>query len=218
MLPENPVTNLTDQYAVRGYLSEIMVTDNSPLIGQHVFESDLSKMNFTILRVIRKGRTFMPTSTTQIKQNDVMLVEGRIDELIKVKETEGIEIKADLLAEELQNEDLQLAEVIITPRSNVINCTFQAGSFLQKYGLKVLALHGSALFQEKIKDIPLAMGDVLLVQGPTERIEGGQSNQGISMIPWPVCPRFIKKAGPDHDWGIYGSHCAEYCRRSSSFH
>jgi di/tricarboxylate transporter len=183
MLPNHKVTALTDQYAVRDYLTEIKVLDNSPLVGQFVFESDLSKMNFTILRVIRNKQNIMPRSTTLIEAGDVMLVKGKIDELVRVKETEGIDIKGDLLAEDLQNEDIKLAEIIITPRSSLVNCTLKQSHFLQKYGLKVLAIHRHRGYvREKIGDISLLMGDVLLVQGPAEKLEGAQATNDFAIL------------------------------------
>jgi di/tricarboxylate transporter len=183
MLPDNQVAALTDQYAVREYLTEIKVLDNSPLVGQYVFESDLSKMNFVILRVIRAKQNIMPRSTTRIEAGDVMLVKGKIDELVRVKETEGIDIKGDLLASDLQNEDIKLAEIIITPRSPLVNCTLKQSHFLQKYGLKVLAIHRHRSYvREKIGEISLLMGDVLLVQGPAEQLEGAQATNDFAIL------------------------------------
>jgi di/tricarboxylate transporter len=183
MLPNYPAANLTDQYAVREYLTEIKVLETSPLVGQYVYESDLSKMNFTILRVIRDKKNILPRSNTLIESGDVLLVKGKIDELVKVKETEGIEIKGDLLTENLQNEEIKLAEVIITPRSPLVNCTLKQSHFLQKYGLKVLAVHRHRSYlREKIGDISLVMGDVLLVQGPSERLEGAQATNDFAIL------------------------------------
>ncbi len=183
LLPNHPATSLTEQYAVREYLTEIRVNDNSPMVGQFVYESDLSKLNFTILRVIRDTRNILPRANTLIEAGDVMLVKGKIDELVKVKETEGIDIKAELLASDLQNEEIKLAEIIITPRSPLINCTVKQAHFLQKYGLKVLAIHRNRSYlREKIGDISLVLGDVLLVQGTAERIEGGQATNDFAIL------------------------------------
>ncbi len=183
LLPNHKVSDLTEKYAVRDYLTEIIIMEDSTLIGQHVFESDLNKMDFIIQRVMREGISFIPRNTTIIQEGDILLVEGKIDELIKVKETKGIEIKADLLMEDLRNEDIKLAEVIITPRSNLINCTVKQANFLQKYGLKVMALHRKRTnIYNKMKDIPLSMGDMLLVQGPAERIDSGQASDAFAIL------------------------------------
>jgi di/tricarboxylate transporter len=183
LLPDHQPASLTEKYAVRDYLSEIQVMEDSPLIGQHVYDSDLSQMNFIVQRVIREGKSFMPRANTIIKPDDILLVEGHLEELIKVKETEGIEIRADLLMEDLQDENIKLAEVLITPRSALINCTLKQINFFQKYGLKVMAMHRNrSMLREKIGDIPLAMGDMLLVQGPVSRIEQAQSSENFAVL------------------------------------
>jgi di/tricarboxylate transporter len=193
LLPKHPVSNLAEKYAVRDYLTEIIIMDDSPLIGQHVFESDLNKLDFTILRVIRNRSNFMPKATTIIQHDDILLVEGKMEELIKVKETEGIEIKADLLMEDLNNENIKLAEVIITPRSSLINCTPKQANFLQKYGLKIMAVHRNRSYlRDKLGDIHLAMGDMLLVQGPSEKIDNAQATDDFAIL-GQISPVLYKK-------------------------
>jgi di/tricarboxylate transporter len=183
LLPNHPVSTLADKYAMRDYLTEVIIMEESPLIGQHVFNSDLNQLDFVIQRVIREKRNFLPTASTTIQQGDILLIEGKIDELIKVKETEGIEIKADLFTEELQNKDIKLAEVVITPRSKLINCTLKQANFFQKYGLKVMALHRrSSHMREKIGDVNLEMGDMLLVQGPAEQLDNGQASDAFAVL------------------------------------
>jgi di/tricarboxylate transporter len=193
LLPKHPVADLAEKYAVRDYLTEIVIMEDSPLAGQHVYESDLNKLDFTILRVIRNNSNFMPRASTIIQKNDILLVEGKMEELIRVKETEGIEIKADLLMTDLQNENIKLAEVIITPRSTLINCTPKQANFLQKYGLKIMAVHRNRSYlRDKLGDIRLAMGDMLLVQGPSEKIDNAQATDDFAIL-GQISPVLYKK-------------------------
>jgi di/tricarboxylate transporter len=193
LLPKHPVADLAEKYAVRDYLTEIVIMKDSPLAGQYVYESDLNKLDFTILRVIRNNSNFMPGATTIIQKNDILLVEGKMEELIRVKETEGIEIKADLLMADLQNENIKLAEVIITPRSTLINCTPKQANFLQKYGLKIMAVHRNRSYlRDKLGDIRLAMGDMLLVQGPSEKIDNAQATDDFAIL-GQISPVLYKK-------------------------
>ena len=183
LLPNHAISTLAEKYAMRDYLTEIIVMEDSPLIGQLVFESDLNQMDFIIQRVIRDKHSFIPKNTTIIQAHDILLVEGKIEELIRIKETKGIEIRADLLMEDLQNQDIKLAEVIITPRSKLINATIKQANFLQNYGLKVMALHRKrSNLHDKINSIPLTMGDMLLVQGPAERIDKGQASDAFAIL------------------------------------
>jgi di/tricarboxylate transporter len=174
LLPDHKDESLTEGYAIREYLTEIVVMSNSNLIGQKIFESDLSKKEFRILEVIRKSETLLPTPRTQIEARDVLLVEGKVEDLIKVKETTGIEILADVKVgdRELQSENIKIAEVLVTSQSDLIGQTLKEANFRARYGMVALAIyrHGQSL-REKIGRIKLKLGDLLLLQGPAERLD-----------------------------------------------
>jgi di/tricarboxylate transporter len=175
LLPNYKDESLTEEYSIREYLSEIVIMRGSNLVGQKIFESDLSKMDFRVLEVIRGDRKFLPNSTTQIEAGDVLLVEGKVEDLIKVKETAGIEILADVKVgdKDLQSDDIKVVEVLITPQSDLIGQTLKEANFRLRYGMTALAIyrHGQSL-REKIGRIRLRVGDLLLVQGPADRLEG----------------------------------------------
>ena len=174
MLPAHKDESLTEEYDIREYLTEIVVLPSSHLVGQRIFESDLSKMEFRILEVIRGEEKILPNPRTVIRADDLLLVEGKVSELIKVKETAGIEILADakLGDMDLQSDDIKIAEALITPQSDLIDRTLKEANFRARYGMTALAIyrHGQAL-REKIGRIRLRLGDLLLVQGPADRID-----------------------------------------------
>jgi di/tricarboxylate transporter len=173
LLPEYRGGSLTQEYAIREYLSEIVVVPKSQLIGQRIFESDLAHMGFRVLAVIRGPQKFLPASRSRIEEGDVLLVEGKLEDLIKVKETAGIEIKPDLKLgdSDLQSEDIKLAEVLVMPRSDLIGRTLKEINFRQRFGMTALAIyrHRQSL-SSKIGDVRFRPGDLLLVQGSAERL------------------------------------------------
>ena len=179
LLPSHTTDHLADDQAIREYLSEVIVTSDSNLVGQKVLESDLAELDFQILAVIRGQRKFRPNIRSKIEAGDILLVQGKADELIKIKETTGIEIETDLhlkISEAWSGNDesseIKIAEVLIIPKSDLIGQRLKSVNFLQKYGLTVLAIyrHGQSL-RDKIGRIKLQLGDLLLVQGPTEYFE-----------------------------------------------
>lgn len=173
LLPDYMDESLTDEYAIREYLSEIIVAPDSHLVGQKVFESDLARMEFRILQIIRGDKKLLPTARTRIEESDVLLVKGKATDLMKVKQTAGIEIKPDLnLGDpDLQSDDIKLAEVLIMPRSDLVGRTLKEINFRQRYGMVVLAVyrHRESI-DSKIGDHRFRMGDMLLVQGSAERM------------------------------------------------
>jgi len=185
LLPDHMDESLTEGYAIREYLTEIVVMSNSNLIGQKIFQSDLSKKEFRILEVIRKSETILPTPRMQIEARDVLLVEGRVEDLIKVKETAGIEILADVKVgdRDLQNDSIKIAEVLVTSQSDLIGQTLTEANFRARYGMAALAIyrHGQSL-REKLGHIKLKLGDLLLLQGSAERLDDLKRNPDLWIL------------------------------------
>jgi di/tricarboxylate transporter len=196
LLPDHKDESLTEEYAIREYLSEIVVMPDSHLIGQIIFESDLSKMDFRILEVLRGNEKFLPTSRTVIKPADILLVEGKIEDLIKVKETAGIEIRAEakLSDRDLVSDDIKIAEALVTPQSDLTGQTLKEANFRARYGVTALAInrHGHSL-REKIGRIRLRVGDLLLIQGTAERIDYLRRHPDLWILE-DVSPTLYKKS------------------------
>ena len=173
LLPDYPDESLAEGFNIREYHSEIVVMPGSRLIGQRVFESSLAEMEFRIVKVLRKKRSFVPNIRSVIEEGDVLLVSGSMEDLMAVKDASGIEIHAETKLEDeaLQTDDVKIAELLITPKSTLIRRTLKEANFRQRFGLAVLAIyrHGQSLGR-KLGVIRLRAGDLLLVQGSEERL------------------------------------------------
>ena len=173
LLPDYPDESLAEGFNIREYHSEIVVMPGSRLIGQRVFESSLAEMEFRIVKVLRKKRSFVPNTRSVIEEGDVLLVSGSMEDLMAVKDASGIEIHAETKLEDeaLQTDDVKIAELLITPKSTLIRRTLKEDNFRQRFGLAVLAIyrHGQSLGR-KLGVIRLRAGDMLLVQGSEERL------------------------------------------------
>ncbi|WP_026462663.1 SLC13 family permease [Adhaeribacter aquaticus] len=197
LLPNNQDTTLTEEYRMQKYITEVIVLDESPLVGQIVYASDLSRMRFKILNIIRNKEKFLPDYRTRIKGGDVLLVEGQLDDLIKIRETKGIEIMADVILEDaLQSPDIRLAEVLITAQSNMIGHTIRGVDFQRRYGLVVLAVSRQGeTIRTKIGEVRLKLGDLLLVQGDRERLASLRVNQHLALLEEFAPILFAKRKG-----------------------
>lgn len=168
--------SLTEQYHIREYMSEVLVLPGSPLVGKTLAEANLSdELDLTVVGIIRgtQGR-IAPSSHQKVEAEDLLLVQGRIEDILRVKTEAGIEIKADfeLSDQVLEGADLELFEATVLRGSDFTGRTLKGLKFRQRYQLTVLAInrHGVALLS-KISTLPLRFGDVLLVQGKREHVE-----------------------------------------------
>jgi len=185
LLPKHQQASLTADYAMREYVSEIIVLPNSPLIGQDSYDSDLNILEFQILKIIRGETEIVPRRGMRLAEGDTLLVEGKADTLMKVKKIEGIEIKPEFKLGDLdlQTEQMRIAEVLLTPQSELHGRTLKQANFRQHFGLTVLAIyrHGQSL-REQVSDTVLRVGDLLLVQGEDRRINALRGQPGLSLL------------------------------------
>jgi di/tricarboxylate transporter len=185
LLPEHKEASLTANYAMREYVSEIIVLPESPLIGQKSYDSDLNVLEFQILKIIRGETELAPGRGVRLAEGDTLLVEGKADTLMKVKKIEGIEIKPEFTLGDLdlQTAQMRIAEVLLTPQSELHGRSLKDANFRQHYGLTVLAIyrHGQSL-REQVSDTVLRVGDLLLVQGEEARIQALRAQPGLSLL------------------------------------
>jgi uncharacterized repeat protein (TIGR01451 family) len=168
--------SFTEQYHIREYMSEVLVLPASPLVGKTLSEANVGdELDLTVVGIIRgKQGRIAPSSNEVIQAEDLLLVQGRIEDILRVKTEAGIEIRADfkLSDHDLEGSDVELSEAMVLRGSDFIGRTLKGLRFRQRYQLTVLAInrHGVALLS-KISTLPLRFGDVLLVQGKREQIE-----------------------------------------------
>lgn len=185
LLPDYPDESLTKDYAIREYISEIVVVPGSHMIGQTIFESDLARMGFRIVEVLRGTRRLLPRPGTVIQADDVLLVKGKVEDLMKVKAAAGIEIRPELKLDDpaLQGEHIKIAEILINPRSELIGRTLKEARFRQRYSLTALALFRDGHpVQDQLGNIKLRLGDLLLVQGAPESFEGLRRSRDLTIL------------------------------------
>ena len=182
LLPDYPDESLAEDFNIREYVSEIVVMSGSKLVGELVFKSSLAQMDFQIIKILRKKKSFVPNARSKFEENDVLLISGRIDDLMAVKDASGIEIKAEVKLEDesLQTEETKIAELLITPKSTLIRHSLKEANFRQRFGLAVLAIyrHGQVLGR-KLGEIKLRAGDLLLVQGSKERLQALEDDTNL---------------------------------------
>jgi di/tricarboxylate transporter len=184
LLPSHQEHALTEEYKMQKYITEVLVHQNSTLVGQLVYASDLTRKRFKMLNIIRGKEKFLPDYRTRIQAGDILLIEGEIDDLIQIRETKGIEIMADVALEEaLQSPEIRLAEILITTQSNLIRHTIREIDFQRRFGLAVLAVSRQGeTVRTQIGDIKLKLGDLLLVQGSQERLNYLRTNQHLAIL------------------------------------
>ena len=182
---------LDDDYGSKVYLSEVIITPRSNLIGQTLSQSGLQrKFNFDVLELIRnKVHLPQPLADKVLNAGDILIVHSSREELLKIKDERGLEIFADVkfqkgdIESTITTGEEKLAEVLILSNSRLIGTTLKDLKFRQRYNATVLAIRrGSELLQGRLGKIPLKFGDLLLVQGPKQSFIGLQTTRELLVL------------------------------------
>jgi Di- and tricarboxylate transporters len=188
MIPDRaPPESLLEQFGVRSYITEVLVLPDSPLVGKTFAEINLGRdFDLQIVRVLREPNlNLWPRPRMAVREGDVLLVRGARNEILKVKDTAGIEIRPDveLSDPDLRTEEATLVEALIVPRSRLAGRTLRSVGFSERYRLQVLALnrHGRNIL-EKLSRTVLHVGDVLLLQGHTTAIARLADDGAVSVL------------------------------------
>ena len=178
--------SLTEQYHIREYVSEVIVLPSSPLVGQTLAEANLANaLDLNVVGILRgKQGRIAPKADEKILNGDLLLVEGRIEDILRVKSEAGIEIKADfkLSDRDLEAGGVELFEVMVLRGSDLVGRTLKGVKFRERYGLTALALNRhSVTLMSKLSMVSLRFGDVLLVQGKRSNV-GHLATEGSLLL------------------------------------
>jgi di/tricarboxylate transporter len=168
--------SFTEQYHIREFVSEVLILPGSNLIGKTLAEANINKeLDLNVLGIIRgKEEKIAPNARERIALNDMLIVEGKVADILRIKSEAGLEIKPDFKLNDrvLEGGEIELFEVMVMRDSILVGQSLKSANFRGRYDLTVLAVnrHNETIF-EKISTLPLRFGDVLLVQGRRRNIE-----------------------------------------------
>ncbi len=176
-LPSRSIlTSLTRKYHLGGFLTELRVPEGSKLINRTVFEENLrARYQFNVLEILRGDQKISADlRNTPIQADDVLLVRAAMEDILACKEQLGLLLLTDvkLSDADLSDQHTILAEVQLSPTSQLVGSTLKEIDFRRRFGCFVLALSRTGEFiHDKLAWIPLAQWDTLLIFGPRSRVE-----------------------------------------------
>lgn len=157
----------------RDYTADLVVADGSPLIGTPLEASPVGKDTpFKVVRLLRQEKPVTGKDKAPLEAGDVIVVEGRRRDLLRVKDTPGLELKADVHLADPEDAETAIVEGVLMPDSPLIGHTLKSAEFHERYGLKVLGLNRAGFrMPRRLSRIRMRLGDVLLLQGSPEHVK-----------------------------------------------
>ena len=177
LIPSRTVTSsLTKSYHMGGYLTELKVSADSPLVGRTCKERAVNKnYDITVLDILRDGKLISKNiRDTFIHPEDILFVRGSLENFLRMKEVEKVTMLTDekLTQNELIHDDNTLVECLITNKADLVGKSLMEINFRRRFGSFILAIRREGeILRKKIAHVVLQAFDTLLIYGPIEKIK-----------------------------------------------
>lgn len=167
----------------RGY-HRLRIRSASPLIGTRIADWNFEATHqLSVLRLKRRhpsvlqgvpAYTEFPTGDTVLRYHDIITVRGESAAIHKLMLDYRLgmlplEPMADELENNLINQEVGMAEVVVTPKSQLVGRQLQLGAYFEQFGVQLVAASRNNRPIEAAS-FTVTAGDAFLVRGSWERI------------------------------------------------
>ncbi|RZV11981.1 TrkA family protein [Natrinema hispanicum] len=230
LLPERvPVDeDYVKEYAIEEYLTDVVVDDDSPLIGSTVDDAiDHVAFDADILQVVRDGEEFLePIAQKTLRAGDLLRLRADRPTVQQLVDRETLTFAGNpQSADELEPEavpEQTLVEVVIPQGSFLAGKSLESSTFRQRYDATVLAFRSRGeTVRSNIDERRIRVGDTLLVQAAPDSIDRLSQNDDFIVAHEPDEPDYRTEKIPHAaaimagvvgtvamPWGMVGSTLA----------
>ncbi len=175
-----------------GYLTDVLIPEQSELIGQSLHNSRLQRrFDVDVLELHRGQDSFSaPLADLPLQAGDRLLLRCNRDNLLRLQQEHTVtlapigEQEEDL--RELSGETTspqRVVEVLLPNGSTLAGASVRDMRFRQRYNATLLAVRrGNQVLRELLGRVVLQAGDVLLLQAPVDAIRGMQATNDLVLL------------------------------------
>jgi Di- and tricarboxylate transporters len=162
---------------IKDYVTEARVKEDSGIAGQPV--SELRKhgeQEVTVTAVVRDQQSAAPRPDMVLQANDIVVLQGEPAALERVVAGSDLELEGEnrtTRTEETTNDEIGVIEAVIGPNSLLIGRAAGHLALHDRFNVNLLAVSRSGQrFTERLRDIELRSGDVIVLQGVLASMPG----------------------------------------------
>ncbi len=185
LLPERRGDELTENYQLGKYITELRVPESSPLVGKSVEEAKLSEEGVFVLELLRGETKVWSPRAQKLQAGDVLLVRGQWERLSAVKDRAKLEFEPEFELGDaaLQDDDMVLVEAMVAPGSRMVGHNLAGLDFFWHTNATVLAMQRRGqILRDKLKNVRLHLGDVLLLLLPAAEMRELRANTNLVVL------------------------------------
>ncbi|MGM0508563.1 MAG: SLC13 family permease [Fusobacteriota bacterium] len=179
ILPERikPEVEVTEKFDVGKYLTETAIREDSPLIGKTMEEAEnLIDFELNIIQLHRSGKKFLkPLINKIIQAGDHLIVRTDPENLVQLIKAHKMKIISKTPTRKnlnIEKGSQNMVEIVLPYGCILEGQTLEESKFLENYDCDILAIRqGEKLNHKRMINIPLKVGDVLLLTAGEKTIE-----------------------------------------------
>ncbi len=173
--PRRKDDELTADFQIQGYLTDLLVEPNSTLIGEFLDEEGLTEqLDLDVIRIFKTASDASAQRTkTMIEAGDILRIRGSASEIDKLLRREDLSLipSSEWVDVDLEHGRDTLVEAAVAPESTLEGRKLSDIDFYERFGAVPLAIrHHGELRQEELGNIGISGGDTLLLSMSTNRV------------------------------------------------
>jgi di/tricarboxylate transporter len=183
----------------RQFIAQVEVLESSELVGEQPVAGMLRSLPDITVRLIQRGEHAIlpPFEDAALEVGDVVVVAATRKALQEALARHPRALHPSLTRRQLDESENEtetprwaggeqaLAEVMVSPASRMIGGALETIGFRNTYHCIVLGIQRrSRMIRQRVTEIRLEAGDVLLIQGPPEDVRALRNNRDVVLMEW----------------------------------
>nr|WP_170240732.1 SLC13 family permease [Rhodoligotrophos appendicifer] len=153
---------------IKNYMTEALLPSSSKMVGKTVAElQKLSGGDARINAIVRKEKELPSLPDAQLRENDIIMIEGKQDALDRLILQGGLQLSSDRLLEVDEAEDeIDSIEAVISENSRLVGLSAKDIGMFEVFRVNLLAIsrQGTKL-RDRLGSAAMRAGDVIVLQG-----------------------------------------------------
>lgn len=160
---------LTEEYEIQDYLTEVQIASDSNLIGKRVDQTPLFKEeDLDLVEILRDGIRLFPNESEILFEGDILLVKGSVEKITSLRRRSDLLLvvkQSDMDDERMNTREMKLCEVIVKPNSRLIGKSLDKVTLKREYDAIPLAVKKNRkYYPSEFEELQIEAWDTVLME------------------------------------------------------
>lgn len=164
----------SELFNLDGYIAELVVPETSSAVGKMVrdLDGEADDNDVSVVGLVRQNRRLAGYArNVEIRAGDVLVVEAGPKEIDQFRSALQLEFDGEKRHEKVASSGMTLTEVVVPQNARIEGRSAISLRLLLRHGVTLLGISRNGVkFRERVRRLDIEAGDILLLLGPTERV------------------------------------------------